>query len=103
MAEVCSTGVTAAGRARIPQAWAAGHAQIGRPCVQEEAFFKRYLEYCRTMCAPRLSQQAGEYLVNEYVAMRGKVGTKQACRHNTPGLTSSAAPETSCGVRMFLW
>ena len=41
--------------------------------VQEEAFFKRYLEYCRSTCSPRLSEQAGDFLVNEYVAMRGKV------------------------------
>ena len=69
-------------------------AERSKPCdvAQEEAFFKRYLEYCRVMCAPRLSQQAGEYLVNEYVGMRGKVGALlqawQCCP--VPGILAAA-------------
>ena len=41
--------------------------------MQEEDFLKRYLQYCRVKCSPRLTQRAGDNLVNIYVDLRGKV------------------------------
>ena len=41
--------------------------------LQEEAFLKRYLEFCRVKCAPALSEAAGQVLVNEYVQLREEV------------------------------
>lgn len=34
------------------------------------ALFKKYIHYCRTQCAPRLSEEAGEKLKSRYVMMR---------------------------------
>ncbi|KAJ8973055.1 hypothetical protein NQ317_011335 [Molorchus minor] len=33
-------------------------------------FFKKYINYCRTRCGPRLNQEAGEMLKRRYVMMR---------------------------------
>ena len=41
--------------------------------MQEEAFLKRYLEYCRSRSAPVLSETAGRVLANEYVELREEV------------------------------
>ena len=37
---------------------------------QEEDFFKRYLEYCRAKCSPRLTEAAAHVLASEYVDLR---------------------------------
>jgi len=42
-------------------------------CTQEERFLKRYLEYARSKCAPRLSESAAELLIHEYVELREEV------------------------------
>jgi DNA replicative helicase MCM subunit Mcm2 (Cdc46/Mcm family) len=40
---------------------------------REEAFFKRYLEYCRAKVSPRLSEAAADSLVSQYVELREQV------------------------------
>ena len=40
---------------------------------REEAFFKRYLEFCRAKVSPRLSQPAADSLVSQYVELREQV------------------------------
>lgn len=47
-------------------------------CTQEEAFLKRYLEYCRTRSAPVLSETAGRVLANEYVELREEVRPRRS-------------------------
>lgn len=37
---------------------------------REEEFLKRYIEYCRTNCSPRLSESASRLLASEYVDLR---------------------------------
>lgn len=37
---------------------------------REEEFLKRYIEYCRTNCSPRLSDSASRLLASEYVDLR---------------------------------
>ena len=44
--------------------------------LQAEEFLKRYLEYCRVKCSPRLTQRAGTTLVTEYVEIRDEVGVR---------------------------
>ena len=38
--------------------------------MQEERELKRYIEYCRARCSPRLSPHAANRLVDEYVKIR---------------------------------
>ena len=45
--------------------------------LQDEEFLKRYLEYCRARCSPRLTESAADLLENEYVAIRREVGLAQ--------------------------
>ena len=40
---------------------------------QEEAFLKRYIEYCRQACSPRIADSAAKLLANEYVELRAEV------------------------------
>lgn len=40
---------------------------------QEEEFLKRYIEYCRQSCSPRLTDQAAQTLASEYVELRAEV------------------------------
>ncbi|KAK9916805.1 hypothetical protein WJX75_007272 [Coccomyxa subellipsoidea] len=46
---------------------------------REEAFFKRYLEFCRAKVSPRLSQPAADSLVSQYVELReqGRAAARQ--------------------------
>lgn len=37
---------------------------------REEEFLKRYVEFCRTHCSPRLTESACKLLTNEYVELR---------------------------------
>merc|ERR1719221_1061534 len=37
-------------------------------------FMKNYIAYCRSRCGPRLSQEAGDKLKNQYVLMRNSTG-----------------------------
>jgi DNA replication licensing factor MCM5 len=39
---------------------------------REEAFLKRYLEFCRSRCSPRLTDAAAALLATEYVELRGE-------------------------------
>ena len=41
--------------------------------LQAEEFLKRYLEYCRVKCSPRLTQRAAATLVTDYVEIRDEV------------------------------
>lgn len=41
--------------------------------TQEEEFLKRYLEYCRVRCSPRLTQRAAANLATDYVEIREEV------------------------------
>lgn len=41
--------------------------------AQEEAFLKRYIEYCRQSCSPRITDSAARLLANEYVELRAEV------------------------------
>ena len=41
--------------------------------MQEEEFLKRYLEYCRVKCSPRLTQRAAANLATDYVEIREEV------------------------------
>lgn len=53
----------------------------------EVDFLKRYIHYCRSQCAPRLSESAQERLAAYYVEIRDEVrvrawrGACLACRH----------------------
>lgn len=47
---------------------------VPRPSPQEEAFLKRYIEYCRQNCCPRITESAAKLLANEYVELRAEVG-----------------------------
>jgi hypothetical protein len=38
--------------------------------AQEEQFLKRYIQYCRHHCYARLSEDAQQTLISEYVRMR---------------------------------
>ena len=42
--------------------------------LQDEEFLKRYLEYCRARCSPRLTESAADLLENEYVAHQERGG-----------------------------
>ena len=48
---------------------------------QAEAFLKRYLEYCRSRCSPRLDEDAAKALVDHYGEMREKAGTPMHMCH----------------------
>lgn len=39
---------------------------------REEEFLKRYIEYCRTHCSPRLTDSASRLLASEYVELRSE-------------------------------
>ena len=39
---------------------------------QEEAFLKRYIEYCRQSCSPRIADSAARLLASEYVELRAE-------------------------------
>lgn len=41
--------------------------------LQEEEFLKRYIEYCRQNCSPRLTDAAAQTLASEYVELRAEV------------------------------
>lgn len=53
----------------------ATHATLCNP-VQEEAFLKRYIEFCRQQCSPRISDSAAKLLANEYVELRAEVSER---------------------------
>ncbi|DBB06454.1 hypothetical protein WJX77_000661 [Trebouxia sp. C0004] len=45
---------------------------------KEEEFLKRYLEYCRVKCSPRLTQRAAANLATDYVEIREEVRQRAA-------------------------
>ena len=47
--------------------------------MQEEEFLKRYLEYCRVKCSPRLTPRAAANLSTDYVEIRQEVRFLYAC------------------------
>ena len=49
--------------------------------AREEAFFKRYLEFCRARVSPRLSEPAADSLVSQYVELREQVLPIRATLH----------------------
>nr|CAD1827796.1 unnamed protein product [Ananas comosus var. bracteatus] len=57
--------------------------------AEGENWLKRYIEYCRVSCQPRLSEQAAEMLQNKYVEIRQKM--RQQAYENTK---TSAIPIT---------
>lgn len=52
---------------------AAGVADSNEQEKQEVDFLKRYIHYCRSQCAPRLSESAQERLAAYYVEIRDEV------------------------------
>ncbi len=55
---------------------AADHATDGNAAVEGELpleLLKKFIAFCRTTCAPRITQSAGEKLVNHYVRMRNPI------------------------------
>ena len=48
--------------------------EVAEEEAREEAFFKRYLEFCRAHVSPRLSEPAAHSLVSQYVELREQVG-----------------------------
>ncbi|OAY69397.1 DNA replication licensing factor MCM5 [Ananas comosus] len=57
--------------------------------AEGENWLKRYIEYCRVSCQPRLSEKAAEMLQNKYVEIRQKM--RQQAYENTK---TSAIPIT---------
>ena len=49
--------------------------EVAEDEAREEAFFKRFLEFCRARVAPRLSEAAANSLVSQYVELREQVGS----------------------------
>ena len=47
--------------------------EVAEEEAREEAFFKRYLEFCRARVSPRLSEPAADSLVSQYVELREQV------------------------------
>ena len=47
--------------------------EVAEDEAREEAFFKRFLEFCRARVAPRLSEPAADSLVSQYVELREQV------------------------------
>ena len=47
--------------------------EVAEDEAREEAFFKRYLEFCRARVSPRLSEPAADSLVSQYVELREQV------------------------------
>ena len=47
--------------------------EVAEEEAREEAFFKRFLEFCRARVAPRLSEPAADSLVSQYVELREQV------------------------------
>ena len=64
--------------------------------MQEEAFLKRYLEYCRSRSAPVLSETAGRVLANEYVELREEVQRYPGWDTPNQPLPSPADTGTCC-------
>jgi DNA replication licensing factor MCM5 len=60
---------------------------------REEEFLKRYVEYCRTQCSPRLTDAAARLLANEYVELRGEA-KKAAAAGSSDGSDIPAVPVT---------
>ena len=53
--------------------------EVAEEEAREEAFFKRYLEFCRSRVSPRLSEPAANSLVSQYVELREQVGQLRPC------------------------
>ena len=51
-------------------AYGSGENKEAEESDQEHAFFKRYVQYCRTRIAPRLSDSASRVLQSEYIKVR---------------------------------
>jgi len=67
--------------------------EVAEDEAREEAFFKRYLEFCRARVAPRLSEPAADSLVSQYVELREQVKCLQA--HATSGIGRMTLQMTS--------
>ncbi|PSC72741.1 DNA replication licensing factor MCM5 [Micractinium conductrix] len=57
---------------------------------REEAFLKRYIEYCRQSCSPRIVDSAAKLLANEYVELRAE----SKCAAGADGSDIPAIPVT---------
>ena len=60
---------------------------------REEEFLKRYIEYCRTHCSPRLTDNASRLLANEYVELRTEA-KRAATASDIAGSEMPAVPIT---------
>jgi DNA replicative helicase MCM subunit Mcm2 (Cdc46/Mcm family) len=65
----------------------------------EVASLKKYIQYCKAKCSPRLSLEAGEYLTSSYVKIRDdirKYGTTSASdqQYTSVGSSTSVIPIT---------
>lgn len=47
---------------------------------RDETFLKRYLQYARSHCFPRLSAESAAHLQNEYVSIRKQVRSRPTMR-----------------------
>jgi DNA replication licensing factor MCM5 len=74
---------------------AAGNAREGDDADErrEEEFLKRYVEYCRTHCSPRLTDAAARLLGNEYVELRAEA-KRAAAAGSSDGSDIPAVPVT---------
>lgn len=64
----------------------------GCMATQEEEFLKRYLEYCRVKCSPRLTSRAASNLAADYVEIRQEVSLMQITKN------CISSPTHTCGV-----
>ena len=60
---------------------------------REEEFLKRYVEFCRTHCSPRLTDSACKLLTNEYVELRTEA-QRAAATTSSDGSGIPAVPIT---------
>jgi len=54
--------------------------------ARAEAFLKRYVEYARAACRPRLSEPAARMLENEYVRIRSEMRDRARATGGTPAV-----------------
>jgi DNA replication licensing factor MCM5 len=84
-----------------PEAIAANVQQVastGRGELEVPSF-KKYIQYCKIHCSPRLSEEAGEVLTSSYVKIRDDV--RRQCIGNNNGNDSSTQAAIPITVRQL--
>ncbi len=78
--------------------------EVAEDEAREEAFFKRYLEFCRARVAPRLSEPAADSLVSQYVELREQVVyNSELPDHSVDARMPLLGDGHSPGWRQMLW